>query len=58
MSAGGAALKGEAPLMGAIRELKEETGLVAKNVKEIKRIVQDKNHSLYVGYLWMNAPMH
>lgn len=51
VSAGGSALKGETPPMGAIRELKEETGLVAKNIKEIKRIVQDKNHSLYVVYL-------
>lgn len=51
VTAGGSALRGENPLMGAIRELKEETGLVAKDIKEIKRIVHDVHHSLYVEYL-------
>ena len=51
VTAGGSALKGETPLMGAIRELKEETGLVAKGIKEIQRIVHDGHHSLYVEYL-------
>lgn len=51
VTAGGSALKGENPLMGAIRELKEETGLVAKDIKEIGRIVHDVHHSLYVEYL-------
>lgn len=51
VTAGGSALKGETPLLGAIRELKEETGLVAKDIKEMKRIVHDVHHSLYVVYL-------
>lgn len=51
VTAGGSALKGETPLLGAIRELKEETGLVATDIKEIKRIVHDVHHSLYVVYL-------
>ena len=51
VTAGGSALKGETPLMGAIRELKEETGLEAKDIKEIKRIIHDGHHSLYVEYL-------
>ena len=51
VTAGGSALKGETPLMGAIRELKEETGLEAKGIKEIQRIVHDGHHSLYVEYL-------
>ena len=51
VTAGGSALKGETPLMGAIRELKEETGLVANDIKEIKRIIHDGHHSLYVEYL-------
>ena len=50
VTAGGSALKGENPLMGAIRELKEETGLMAKDIKELKRIVHDGHHSLYVEY--------
>lgn len=51
VTAGGSALKGETPLLGAIRELKEETGLEAKDLNEIKRIVHDVHHSLYVVYL-------
>ena len=51
VTAGGSALKGENPLMGAIRELREETGLVANDLKEQKRIVHDGHHSLYVEYL-------
>ena len=51
VTAGGSALKGENPLVGAIRELKEETGLEAKDIKEIQKIVQDIDHSLYVEYL-------
>ena len=50
MTAGGSALKGENPLMGAIRELREETGLMANDIKELKRIVHDGHHSLYVEY--------
>lgn len=51
VTAGGSVLRGETPLLGAIRELKEETGLVAKDIKEIKRVVHDVHHSLYVVYL-------
>ena len=51
VTAGGSALQEENPLMGAIRELREETGLVANNIKELKRIVHDAHHSLYVEYL-------
>lgn len=50
VTAGGSALKGENPLMGAIRELREETGLMANDIKELKRIVHDGHHSLYVEY--------
>ncbi len=51
VTAGGSVLKGETPLSGAIRELKEETGLQVKDIEEIKRIVHDAHHSLYVVYL-------
>ena len=53
VGAGGSALKGETPLLGAVRELKEETGLAAKEIKEIKRIVHDVHHSIYFIYLYV-----
>lgn len=51
VTAGGSVLKGEKPLTGAIRELKEETGLMENDIKELKRIVHDSHHSLYIEYL-------
>lgn len=51
MTAGGSALQGETPLECGRRELKEETGVVATELKEIGRIVHDVHHSLYVEYL-------
>lgn len=51
VTAGGSVLKGENPLMGAIRELREETGLTVNELKELKIIADDVHHSLYVEYL-------
>lgn len=51
MSAGGAVQQGETPLIGALRELREETGLKVKDIKELKRIVHDGYHVLFVDYL-------
>ena len=51
VTAGGSALKGENALTRAIRELREETGIMAKEIKELKRIIHDDVHSLYVEYL-------
>ena len=50
-TAGGSALKGETAMEAAFRELREETGIVAESLKEIKRIVDGKKHSVYVFYL-------
>ena len=50
-SAGGSALKGESPLESAFRELREETGIVADELTELRRFVRDKNHCFYVEYL-------
>ena len=50
-SAGGSALKGETPLACAIRELREETGIVATELVELTRLVSDTTHSAYVGFL-------
>lgn len=51
LTAGGSALEGETPLECAIRELKEETGIAAYDLKEIRRIVHEEHHSIYVEYL-------
>lgn len=46
---GGSALKGETPLEGAKRELKEEAGVVADCLEEIYRCLG--GHAIYYGYL-------
>lgn len=51
LTAGGSALQGETPIECAIRELREETGVVCTEMKELGRIVHDVHHSLYVEYL-------
>lgn len=51
LTAGGSALKDETPIECAVRELKEETGIVSCNLQEIKRIIHDGHHSIYVEYL-------
>ena len=50
LSAGGSALQGEGPDEASKRELKEETGIEG-TLREIGRMVIDKNHSIYVLYL-------
>lgn len=51
ITAGGCAQMGEDPLSAAIRELKEETGVDAENIKEIKRIFTESEHSHTYQYL-------
>lgn len=51
LTAGGSALTGETPLECAIRELREETGIVSSDMQEISRIIHDDHHSIYVEYL-------
>ena len=50
LTSGGSALKGETPLECAKRELKEETGIIVTDLKEIARIIHDGHRSLYVVY--------
>ena len=51
VTAGGAALKGETSLDCAIRELREETGIISDELKEIGRIVHDGYQTIFVEYL-------
>lgn len=51
LTAGGSALTDETPIECAIRELREETGIVSCNLQEIRRIVHDGHRSIYVEYL-------
>ena len=51
LTAGGSALEGETPLECAVRELKEETGIVSCDLHELGRLVHDGHRSLYVEYL-------
>lgn len=48
-SAGGSALKGEEPYDVAVRELKEETGVEDKKLKQIYRSIS--KDTIYYGYL-------
>ena len=50
-SAGGSALMGEEPLEAAKRELFEETGLSALNMKLVSHTFRDPSHSMFYSYL-------
>lgn len=51
LTAGGSALSGENALECAIRELREETGIIATEIQEIGRVIDKERHSLYVEFL-------
>lgn len=51
LTAGGSALKGETPLECAIRELKEETGIVTDSLTQIRKYIHDEHNSIYFEYL-------
>ena len=57
LTAGGSALKGETPLDCARRELLEETGLAARDFREIAFTIDDDNGCLYHSFVaFTDAP--
>lgn len=51
LSAGGSVLKGENAYDGAVRELREETGIQCEKLIELRKYGTDGRHALYVHYL-------
>ena len=50
-SGGGSALKGENAYTAALRELREETGIVAEKLKEVGRVVRPETKGVYVVFV-------
>ena len=50
LTAGGSVLAGETPMECAMRELREETGIIASDLQKIQRFVHDGHRALYVEY--------
>ena len=51
LTAGGAALKGETPLMCALRELREETGILAEKLTELGHSLRHEYQTIFAEYL-------
>ena len=51
-AAGGSAITGESPLMCAVRELREETGIIVStdDLELVNHIVVDRNHCIFFSY--------
>ncbi len=50
-TAGGSVLQGETAMEGALRELREETGINVGTLEEMERFVKDETHSAYFVFV-------
>ncbi len=50
-TAGGSVLQGETALEGAVRELREETGIKTDTLEEMEHFANDKTHSAYFVFV-------
>ena len=50
-TAGGSALVGETPLECAVRELREETGIISTELTQVGMVTDREAHSIYVEFL-------
>lgn len=50
-TAGGSVLQGETAMEGALRELREETGINVGTLEEMERFVKDETHSVYFVFV-------
>ena len=50
-TAGGSALQGEDAFACAVRELREETGIISDDLTEVGRVVSAENRSIYIEFL-------
>lgn len=51
IGAGGSALKGENKTEAVLREIKEETGIMEGELKELYHLVHERHQSIYYGFL-------
>lgn len=54
-TAGGSVLQGESAIEGALRELREETGIIADTLEEKERFVKDETHSAYYAFVCITS---
>lgn len=55
IGAGGSVLKGENRVQGALREIREETGIVEGELEEIYCFVHEKYRTIYCGFLYTTS---